>query len=322
MTNQNKADHWGDLASILGAEVREEEPVQDVQPGGETEPEAKDEPVCTPPRKTVAREERPRRAPSDWDALASSLGLEVPPAAAAKPVEPAVPPKPRDEEPESSTVSAEEQEVEPVPAVSMTELAETVESLSDRVKTAAWGLEHEPTFRIAQEQEAEEVSAEVDRLEVADELAAEEETPSRVKSKRRRRRKSRSDDKAAVSESAEEPAEAVAESQPEEAEAGETESEGRHRSKRRRPRRRRQKAESPDKTRPDAMGDDDADDIFDQDDLESDSGSGKAGHRSIPVWQEAISIIVEKNLESRAKKPDSGSSQKRGGRRSGRRGRG
>ena len=321
MTNQNKADHWGDLASILGAEVREEEPVQDVQPGGETEPEAKDEPVCTPPTKTVAREERPRRAPSDWDALASSLGLETPPEPAKESVED-LPPRPRDEEPESSTVSAEEQEVEPAPAVSMTELAETVESLSDRVKTAPWGLEHEPTFRIAQEQEAEEVSAEVDREEVADEPAAEEETPSRAKSKRRRRRRSRPGDKAAVSESAEEPAEAVAESQPEEAEAGETESEGRHRSKRRRPRRRRQKAESPDKTRPDAMGDDDADDIFDQDDLESDSGSGKAGHRSIPVWQEAISIIVEKNLESRAKKPDGGASQKRGGRRSGRRGRG
>ncbi|MDZ7617175.1 MAG: hypothetical protein U1E05_09235, partial [Patescibacteria group bacterium] len=103
--------------------------------------------------------------------------------------------------------------------------------------------------------------------------------------------------------------------------------------KRRRSRRRRPKGDTTDvKTSPesdseaDASGDEDDMDDMDADDMadvmDGDGHSDKSGHRSIPVWQDAISIVIEKNLESRAKKPDGGGQQKRGGRRSGRRGRG
>lgn len=111
----------------------------------------------------------------------------------------------------------------------------------------------------------------------------------------------------------------------------EDESDANRRSKRRRPRRRRPRSHSeeakagasPEAEHPeqDAF---DLDDDIDLDDLH-DSGagvsrSGRAGHRNVPTWQDAVGVMVEKNLASRSKNPGGGQAQKRGGRRSGRRG--
>ncbi len=57
------------------------------------------------------------------------------------------------------------------------------------------------------------------------------------------------------------------------------------------------------------MGDEDLDELDKTD---------KEGHRAIPSWEEAVSHIVGRNLEARARKPDGGSSRSRGGRGRGR----
>jgi len=50
-----------------------------------------------------------------------------------------------------------------------------------------------------------------------------------------------------------------------------------------------------------------------QEDYAESCKTGAEGHRGIPHWEEAISYIINKNLEARAKKPDAGSSRTRGG---------
>jgi hypothetical protein len=62
-------------------------------------------------------------------------------------------------------------------------------------------------------------------------------------------------------------------------------------------------------------GEPDEDPFADEHEEDSEDGEEKGdkdGHRAIPNWQEAISYIVDKNLESRARRPDSGSFRPRG----------
>lgn len=55
-----------------------------------------------------------------------------------------------------------------------------------------------------------------------------------------------------------------------------------------------------------AEPDDDLGEEFDEDRTDKD------GHRAIPSWDEAIAYMVDRNMEARARKPDSGSSRSRG----------
>ncbi len=66
------------------------------------------------------------------------------------------------------------------------------------------------------------------------------------------------------------------------------------------------RAESAYETVPPMHGEDE--DHDDDDDL----GDAKLGHRGIPTWEEALSVIIDANMEARAKNPQSGQSRGRG----------
>ncbi len=313
MTDREKGDHWGQLASVLGAEVREEAPVDEVpqaQPEAEAGPtggESPPEQTVPAPQDVEQKPPRPRPA-ANWDALASSLGIEPPP----EPVE-----QPLDIAPAAQPAAPTEEQL----AVSTRALAETVEKLSECMKAAPASLGHEPTVVIARETVAVFPDLGEEDVEESGE-PGEGEEPARGRAKRRRRRRPRAGEKQAVPEDSDAvPSEAT--EPEEEVEDAEDESDEKRRSKRRRPRRRRQKSELPEakaSPKPEVASDeaDEADD-FDADDSQEADGE-KSGHRSIPAWQEAVGFIVDKNLESRSTRPGGGQSPKRGGRRPGRRG--
>jgi len=337
MTDREKGDHWGQLASILGAEIHEEASADELPPGSTGAAQARMEnevPVgetAPIPRAEVERPRRPRPS-ANWDALAKSLGIEVP----AEPVIIESAEIVSADRPKERFAERDEEQIAwkaPEPLMSTEQLAETVAGLSECVKTAPVGLEHEPMVFIAHETVAIDLGEE--DAEEADRSSGDEE-PARGRSKRRRRRRPRTGERQFAPEDADaasSDAVEVTDETGEEDEAAAPASDEKRRSKRRRPRRRRQKSDPSDaKASPkvdvedggngeaDSEDDDDVDDT--RDGADGDAFGDKAGHRSIPVWQEAIGVIIERNLESRAKKPDGGGQQKRGGRRSSRRGRG
>ena len=94
MPENENADHWGLLGAKLGAEAASEEPKAAEE---QMSPPPVD--VAPPPPKAPAapRPARPRKSTSDWNRLAESLGVDVPPA---PPEElPATPPPPEVQEP-------------------------------------------------------------------------------------------------------------------------------------------------------------------------------------------------------------------------------
>jgi len=98
MTESHKSSHWNSLATELGAEIRPEEP--------RPIPAAHVSPPVVPPRRRMEPVAPVERPASDWDVLASDLGLQpLPPRpktppAPRKPAIPAPPPaKPAAEKP-------------------------------------------------------------------------------------------------------------------------------------------------------------------------------------------------------------------------------
>ncbi|MDZ7616683.1 MAG: hypothetical protein U1E05_06745, partial [Patescibacteria group bacterium] len=197
MTDRTKGDHWGHLASELGAEIREDAaPVQSEPTGPGIAPGENQAAACASPAKRAEVEtpRRPRPA-ANWNAIASSLGLETPPEvlpaaqAIVKPAEcPAEVHKP------SAEVGPELGDLdEPAaqPRVSTAQLAETVASLPESVKAAPAGIGHEPTMLIGHEAPAAGAGFGMGILE---EKPASDDggEPARGKSRRRRRRKPRS----------------------------------------------------------------------------------------------------------------------------------
>lgn len=344
MTDREKGDHWGQLASVLGAEIHEESPTDEFPPGT---PEVKQVPMeseipaheATPTRRGEAERQRRPRTSANWEALASSLGVELPPEQADERAEIVSADRSKEQFAERGKERTGWQP--PEPTMSTKQLAETAESLSECVKMSPAGLEHEPMVFIAHETVTVAVDLDEDDEEQVD-RSSEDEESARGKSKRRRRRRPRTGEKqSAPDDSGTVPSDATEAGEEdrkgeegeegeedEEDEAASLESEEKRRPKRRRPRRRRQKSDASEPEMEvaddsDGKTDADDDDVDDSRDItEGDAFGDKAGHRSIPIWQEAINVIVEKNLESRAKKPDGGGQQKRGGRRSSRRGRG
>jgi len=324
MVERKEGDHWSQLASVLGAEVDEQAPADLQEPQAQVEmtPAEQqalpgDSATAVPPTET----EKPRRTrpPANWDALVSALGIESPAPAPSEQREAGSMEKP------SGQTDEPPQEPPAPQAMSAKELAETVGALAEHWKAAPASLGHEPTVLIAEEK----VTVVVELDDDGDEEGHgphDGDEPSRDRPKRRRRRRPRAGEKQPIAETDETPIAAT--EMPEESEAADADSDDKRRGKRRRPRRRRQKSDAPaGKSGPNPeIEEEEAEPVDAFDSEESPDAGGrerstrKAGHRSIPAWQEAIGIIVQKNLEGRSRKSGGSQSQKRGGRRSGRRG--
>ncbi|MEM8943993.1 MAG: hypothetical protein AAGD11_02335 [Planctomycetota bacterium] len=159
----------------------------------------------------------------------------------------------------------------------------------------------------------------------------EEDRPKRKRSRRRRRggrgRKSAgdqaTDDQVAAEEAAVDGSlEGSSESEP--GEDGSTEDESK-KPRRRRSRRRKRTDEKSDEKSDEALASasavdgEDADDELDDEDRPRAAGRGRQRHRNIPTWSEAIGVIVDSNLEQRAKAPSRSQSSRGGRGRGGRR---
>lgn len=342
MSNQGP-DHWADLASLLGAEVPPEpEPaalpekseIEAVEPAAEPCGPDAASPVPEPPRRKrdSAHPTPPsQQTASDWLRLAASLGIEVP-----EPIE-EIPPEtvqtidveaPAAEEPYEEVVFVEsaddaDEYVELEVVFNEDESAEafveiTEENLEDDADGFASGLVLESTVGPF------ETGAPVE----------EEDRPKKRRKRRRRGRRDRPTGAALEEEPVElieEALEETSEVMAEELESlGSEESEEESEAPSRRRRRRRPKRKGRRGEDESAEGDVDMDydaaadvedramehdeDQADDEDFEGD----KPVHRGIPTWEEAVGLVVTRNLEVRSKNPGGGSwsrgSRGRGGR--------
>jgi hypothetical protein len=53
---------------------------------------------------------------------------------------------------------------------------------------------------------------------------------------------------------------------------------------------------------------------IEEDETDGDQRAPRLGFRGIPTWEEAVGLIINKNIEARAKQPSGGSSHGRGNR--------
>ena len=353
MTDPQKTNHWDVLASDLGADPPppEEKPQQSEpeQQQGQPGPEAKTPPSGAAIRRAATTPKRERPA-SDWSSLADELGLErpeeppktLPPEAdsvsmfesAAESQQPtAVPSEPEPEVPEvpkTKLASFELPELDVAPGTLAVEgELDNGPKESTRTELAPTDVESRPP---SIRKEHEDSAGKRD-----------EKTPGR-KRRRRRPKIAKRLDEEPVEEAAEEPEKELAssgesdESVPVETSATDTESPERPKRRRRRrgsgkkkdaAKRDDEAAESDGSGEPAAAADcdegdslpPDADDIDEEgesrDKKRTDKGdaSARAGHRSIPTWEEAIGVVISVNMESRAKRPSgSSSSRSRSGR--------
>lgn len=141
---------------------------------------------------------------------------------------------------------------------------------------------------------------------------AEEPAEKRPRKRRRRRRPAKGSEDRKTSESAP-GGDSERETAAEEVETADSERTGdkpasseQRRSKRSRPRRGR-KRQSGDEQKPaEPCAESDSHDDFDAEETADDRGdeqSVRAGFRGIPTWGETVGLVIEKNLESRAKRP-------------------
>jgi hypothetical protein len=351
MTDPNKANHWDDLASTLGATPSADDAALRQSGPPPSQPRS--------PAKPAARASRQRAAPTrsaDWDVLASDLGLApAPPPKASPPAAPPAVAAPRSTTVPSSTVSSlPEQGERDVPPPRAPE--ESPNFFDER-------FDPEEPFDLLESSESSSAAS-----ETAGEAAVEP-TESRPR-KRRRRRRSRgrgsdqreppaadapttADDRSGetVSASAEDlVCEFVADeggaAAPKQShdQANADESQERH-PKRRRSRRGRKRRSDTEATAgvadkvadsggPSAdAGSQDSEAIEDEvlDDVALELGEGdegdeerpvRLGFRGIPTWDEAVGLLIDKNIEARAKRPAAGGPQRGRGNRGGRDNRG
>jgi len=324
------SDHWNDLASNLGATPAEESPQPSAGPSeaeaavpDSSRKEATD--AAALPARPAPPRPKPQRA-SDWGSLASELGIEVPAepvegeAAKPSPIEQASPTAPlREEAPfapmaESTSSSLTVEDIWPDMAQPEAEKAAPAEAEPPTPGSTEFGA------GLTAELDAVAGNAASAPLDPAhDETTAEEsdtEAPRKKSRRRRRRRKPRSDEQADKTTEA-----ATTRDSDQDTDDDEDDQE---RTSRRRPRRRKPRSDSDETTDrssdESAVADRDPDD--DTDDEHSRGGrTKKAGHKQIPTWEEAIGIIVEKNLASRSRRGGGGGggSRSRGRRSSGNR---
>ncbi|MBN1394084.1 MAG: hypothetical protein JW959_03580 [Pirellulales bacterium] len=270
MTEPNPSNHWDALISSLGATPPDEEAAL-------RQPEPKQpEPA---PNAKLSPVERSPRPPADWNLIAGELGVDAPPEKIA---------------PSAETPAPLDVAEEPSRRVSVTpERGDESPNFFDEK------FDFEEPFDLLESGKAAVDAPKSDE-------PAEEHAEKRSK-KRRRRRRPEKDVKDGK------PGERVRAAGAEsDRGAGDEEalSSEQRRSKHRRPRRGKQHltadGRKPTDDEPAAAGktpdiDDDADEREDK--------SVRAGFRGIPTWSEAVGLLIEKNLASRASRP---SAQRRG----------
>jgi ribonuclease E len=324
MSEQGKSDHWANLASLLGTAPPPEEQEQkqepsrpeEIQPEGiaaeETEPKA---PVGTEAKARYAAPKLHRTA-QDWSQLATSLGIVV---------ETEVEPAPQSAEATTSTEVVEPTAPEELPPALP---AVVIESSAAEVDVVD----------VFSDSDTPVTDNLVEHVDTGSEAG---ERPERRRRRKRRRRRSRRESEAEVQEGAAEAPESVGEAEePEEVDARASESvivsplssvpaetpSRKRRRRRRRGEKKRSEAEPGESLAeclaelegPSEGGLGEA--------LEEDAGikpsaesaladEGEHGeesldedgerlvHRGIPTWEETVSVVVDRNLESRAKSP-------------------
>jgi hypothetical protein len=343
MADQGKSDHWAELASVLGAEpVPVEEKKEEQVEGTETlmaglGVEDPGEPAPPPrsflPPVSAAPSPPPRRkvAPPNWDQLASDLG--VAPTEVAHPVPPLPKPavdKPPFEKPVFMSPLPEEEPTEMADVLSdaaeglsevAEELATVVEELADVVEAPATekkGRRRRKRRRRSRDEEpardamprdeeesvfpasAEEAAAMDEDLEREESGEVEPFVPfseeprpeggSRRGRRRRRGRRERVESREGVPSDDEAEVEEGEVDQFEDAEFAE--------------------GDEGDEPLPaesfGSTGDFDEGDEDEDEDEDGDDQSPRVGFRNIPTWDEAVGLMIAKNMESRAKNPGGG----------------
>ncbi|NLF06766.1 MAG: hypothetical protein GX594_02145 [Pirellulaceae bacterium] len=309
MADPNPTNHWDSLLSDIGAT-----PPPD---GVLHQPEPKEPPAAKPPKPSSPRRAPPAKA-ANWDVIAGALGIQ-----------PAPQPAPATAEP--SRVEVEPPVVpEPAGPTSITpERGEESPNYFDEP------FDFEEPFDLW---ESEGVEPHGVPQPVGEE-------PAEKRSRKRRRRRPGKDYDArkpapAASDDVDDfaaklPADDVSILSNEDDEFGATDdfdqprsepADEQRRSKRRRPRKsKKRKPDTASKSREidgeEAIADEeDFDTVLDEDDdldadrarQVADGGSVRAGFRGIPTWDEAVGLLIEKNLENRSKRPDGGSQRGRG----------
>lgn len=277
MTEPNSSNHWDSLISDLGAKPPAEE--ESLRQPGPQQPQ----PART---KKPAAAHRSRPA-ADWDLIAGNLGV-TPVTPATQPIEP-----PR-KIVESSVAPAE---------------------APRHVSITPERGEESPNFF----DEQFDFEEPFDLLEPADGSAAapkaEEPAEKRPRKRRRRRRPAKgSEDRKPSGPAPDDDSDRETAAEGVETADDKPASSEQRRSKRSRPRRGKkrrpddeQKSAEPCAERGDGEPDEPHGESASHDDFDEDERSGersvRAGFRGIPTWGETVGMIIEKNLESRAKRP-------------------
>jgi hypothetical protein len=295
MNDPHAENHWKDLASILGATppTEAESPPPSaanlppiIKPVGQKRPK----PAATPPKN------------ADWDSIALNLGIEPP-----RPVEPQ-PPVVQPSGPKA---------IETVPAKQPPYTTVSPETGDESPNFFDEKFDFEEPFDLLESAEGKPASAA--RAEQVDES---EQTVEKSRKRRRRRRPRRRTDNAS-----QQPRSAAAETTPAVAESAESEaprfqredeyeeSSDHRQSKRRRPRYDKRRRDDryaegePEPARQTAdeheLDDDERfhDEFADDEAVADGERSPRAGFRGIPTWDEAVGMLIEKNLAARSKRP-------------------
>jgi len=331
MTEPNVSNHWDLLASELGATTPSEE-------------SAAPQPSPAPPpsvQKPVHHERKAPPATANWDMLASELGIA--PAAPVAPVASVTPAEPAAAAPSPEPVAAEP---ELKPFLPWTPKPDPLADLfgplpeRERTETPSEAPEESPNYfdeRFDFEEpydllESSEAEKSTEEAVGEDSESTEEKRPRR---RRRRRRRGRGGEQRRPSEpvsdedsgqvASEEEAVAAGEESlgEEEQPVGEESETGRtsdRRSRRRRPRRGRNRrdteSESPAGAEPVSSVEEEFEHTESFDDAETaEAGAegdvegeqpARMGFRGIPTWEDAVGLLIDKNIEARSKRPAGG----------------
>lgn len=280
MTDQKNSNHWDLLASELGADPPRDGPEDEPMPVAE-QPEVPPEtippePIPDEPPPTEAR--RSERPTSDWDALASDLGVVPQPA-----MDETVPEEIPVHEPTGGV--EEPGDVVQEPADSTERVTEATESKPSRRRRKRRRKSPQPDVADVDQPEAESAD---EVFATGSEEPADGEAPAAAaaddRSKRRRKRRTSSRKKKKEPESSEA------------AEEIDSAADGPERGSKQRGQ---AATKAIDSAKQPANGGSPAED----------STIAQSSHRAIPTWEEAIGLIVSSNLEARSRKPGNGSSR-------------
>ena len=349
MADPQKQNHWAELLSSMGiSPPSEPEP----KPSPTASIESPTNAPSAVPSPVMSERPRPVRKRADWGQLADDLGIV--PQAPPRPCESVrtievppeiVPPEPIDsfsisdqdqdgaEELETTAAEAWQSELVELndPLFLDGAVPEGVSAHADAVSAESGTMAEEPLGEIESIPAAE---AALESVANGEEQSVGGSDERRGRRRRRRRRKVRRDDRegspvderslgettSADSDLVEESLDATAAREAEDDDDSEA-------GRRKRRRRRRKKRPVADSTGEAAAGlaksDSDSGAWDEHEGLEShdeevhyddDDDKVHLSHRGIPTWEQAIEVVIAKNLDARAKNPNAGQSRGRGGR--------